>query len=267
MNPIKALKLYRLLNQFEAITKENAPMTKVKLPQLLTLLGTLSATIGLPTILTNFLHDHLSIYLGIVAAATVLHAVLPSLFAAPSDADKQAVGLDKAGVLLLVLLLASVASAQTTPTSNGISGSAGPVALQYDGTWSAATLTKQTFDFKDGKTPGNLYHLYLGGYQLLAPTPNVQVYGGFFAYEPDLTKLFKSTNVPDGTFSVFFAGAGGVAVFPGTTGLSYAGGGGIKYRATSNLSWNLAEVYFARIGSQNVPVISSNLSFIFGGQK
>lgn len=96
---------------------------KVKIPQLLTLFCSLAATIGLPTLVTSFVHTHPSLYLGIVAAAVVLHAVLPSVFAAPSAADTQATGLNKVGMILLMIGLGAIcagrvsAQAATMPTT------------------------------------------------------------------------------------------------------------------------------------------------------
>lgn len=121
MNPIKALKLFNLANKGEAILQEKAPM-KIKVPQLLALFGTLSATVGLPTLVSSFVHAHQSIYIGIVAAAVVLHAVMPSVFAAPSAADTQATGISKVSMLLIVLALFSLASlqAQTEPSPTPI---------------------------------------------------------------------------------------------------------------------------------------------------
>jgi hypothetical protein len=104
VNPVKLFKLFGLYERFEAIEKEKAPM-KVKLPQLLTLFTTLSATIGLPSLVTSWVHAHAAVYMGIVAAAIVLHAIMPSVFAAPGDADTKATGLNKLGVFLLLALL------------------------------------------------------------------------------------------------------------------------------------------------------------------
>lgn len=117
MGPIEAIKLVGLWRKFQAVTKEKASM-QVKVPQLLTLFVSLSATIGLPTLVTNFVHAHAVVYMAIVAAALVLHAVMPSVFAAPSAADQQATGLNKLGALLLVvglmLMVPARVKAQTT---------------------------------------------------------------------------------------------------------------------------------------------------------
>lgn len=50
-------------------------MTKY-LPVILTVLASIAAAVGLP----NLVHSHLGIYAGLVAAAQILHAVLPSVF-------------------------------------------------------------------------------------------------------------------------------------------------------------------------------------------
>jgi hypothetical protein len=104
INPFKLLAIYSDLNKGEAVAKEKASM-KVKIPQLVSLFVSLSATLGLPTLVSGWVHTHIYVYLGIVTAAIVLHAVMPSVFAAPSDADLQATGLNKVGVLLLAVVL------------------------------------------------------------------------------------------------------------------------------------------------------------------
>jgi hypothetical protein len=118
MNPIKALKVFGLLNKGESILKENQPM-KLKLPHLVTLFGSLSATIGLPSLASSFVHAHEGVYAGIVTFALILHAILPSVFSAPSDADQQATGISKVaklGVLLLLFALCSLPARAQTAT-------------------------------------------------------------------------------------------------------------------------------------------------------
>lgn len=114
MNPIEAMKLYGLWRKFQAITKEKASM-KIKVPQFLTAFGSLATIIGLPTLVGNFVHTHPMVYMSIAAAAVVLHSVLPSIFAAPSDADLKATGLKTLGVIALLALVSSAACAQTAP--------------------------------------------------------------------------------------------------------------------------------------------------------
>jgi len=92
MNPIEFFKLMGLWQQAQKIAKEKAPMN-VKVAHYLTLFCTLSGTFGLPTLATSWVHQHLYVYMSLVAAAMVLHAIFPSVFAAPSAADKQATGL------------------------------------------------------------------------------------------------------------------------------------------------------------------------------
>lgn len=131
MNAIKAIKLFGLYEKLQAVLKEKVPMTK-KLPQVLTLLVSLGATIGLPAMITDFVHAHQVVYVSLVAAAIVLHALMPSLFSAPGDADLKAT---KLGVALLCAILLSVggqAQAQTAPNLDiqniyaaGVSYSAG----------------------------------------------------------------------------------------------------------------------------------------------
>lgn len=102
LNPFKLFAVYSDLNKIEAVTKEKATM-KVKVSQVLTLLISLFGTVGVPALAANWLHAHVAIYTGFVVAAILLHAVLPSIFAAPSAADTQATGLNKLGMILLIV--------------------------------------------------------------------------------------------------------------------------------------------------------------------
>lgn len=273
LNPFKLLAIYSDLNKIEAVAKEKATMT-VKTTQILTLVISLLGTVGVPALATSWLHAHLGIYAGFVAAAILLHAIFPSIFAAPSAAVQQAAGLTKTSAILLMiglgLMLPGRVNAQTTTTtttsSSLFSAFAGPVAVNYGGNWSAATLSKQLFDFKDfGANQAN--HLYLGSYQLIAPTPSVNAYFGVIGYQPDLTKLFKSTNLPSGTFGLFVDAGAGIANLPSQNTTGWLAGGGFLYRVNSTVQWNVVEAYYTRIGNQSVPVVSTSIGAYFGGTK
>ena len=258
----------------------------VKVPQLLTLFATLCATIGLPTLVTNWVHVHATVYLVIVGAAIVLHAVMPSVFAAPSDADKKSVGLDKVGMILLLLLFPFVLSAQQgpalqeprgpvglsgqvepsplSPTSNGFAASSDAVAVYYAGGWSAGTHVTESYDFVDfGKAKTN--RLYLEGHELLAPTPGFQMYAGGVKFEPDLNALLGKTNVKAGSFGLFMRAAVGNALpASGGSHISILTGGGVKYQITQQLTWQTLQANYFRLGAQNGAAISTGLSFVFG---
>lgn len=102
LNPFKLFAVYNDLNKIEGVAKEKVTM-QVKIPQLLTLVVSLSATIGLPTLVTGWVHAHPTVYMAIVAAAIVLHALMPSVFAAPGATDVKATGLNKVGMILLMI--------------------------------------------------------------------------------------------------------------------------------------------------------------------
>ena len=266
MNPIKALKLFGLYERFEAIEKEKASM-KVKLPQLLALFVTLSATIGLPNLVTDWVHAHVAVYTGIVAAALVLHAIMPSVFAAPSDVDTKATGLNKLGVILFWFACAGMLSAQTAPstptTSNGFSGASEAVAVFYNGDWSAGTHVTESYDFLDfGAKKTN--HLYVEGHELLAPAPGFNIYAGGLKVEPDLTALMNKTNVGAGNFGVYVSGAVGNGMpSSGGSHVSFLAGGGVKYKITNSLTWQSLQAQYGRFGSNSFAIISTGLSFIF----
>ncbi|MDR3741610.1 MAG: hypothetical protein P4L40_21535 [Terracidiphilus sp.] len=274
MNPIQMFKLYGLYRKAQAVAKEKATM-KIKIPQLLTLCCSLAATIGLPTVVMGFVHTHPYVYMGVVAAAVILHAVMPSVFAAPSDAETQASGLGKIGMIALALLLSgSMLRAQTvtgTPQAGQsltavFTGSSDAVALHYNGEWTAATLVGQQYDFLDfGAKKTN--HLSLIGNELVAPGANFNAYLGGLRYEPDLSGLLAKTNVPAGTFALYLEGSAGNGVpSSGGSHVSFLAGGGVKYRATASLSWNALEAQYVRFGSQQGVILSSGLSFIFGSK-
>jgi hypothetical protein len=118
MGIVKDMKLYGFYKRFLQIERENKTMT-IKVPQLVTLFISLSATIGLPTNATNWVHGHQTIYLAIVAVALMLHSLMPSVFSAPSDSDQTSSGF-KSGMIILALMigLSTSAKAQTVPAAN-----------------------------------------------------------------------------------------------------------------------------------------------------
>jgi hypothetical protein len=278
LNPFKLLAIYSDLNKLEGVAKEKATM-QVKIPQLVALLVSLSATIGLPTLVANWVHAHAVVYLAIVAVAVVLHALMPSIFAAPSAGDTQATGLNKVGIVLLMIGLGAMcaprvnaqtrATSTTTATasaSNGFSGASTAVAIYYAGGWSAGTHVTESYDFVDfGKTKSN--HLYVEGHELLAPTPGLNIYAGGLKYEPDLSALLKKTNLPMGNFGVTFSAALGNGVpASGGSHISFLAGGGVKYQLTKALTWQTLETEYGQYGSNRFAVISTGLSFLFGGK-
>jgi len=123
LNPFKLWAVYRDLNKIEAVAKEQASM-KTKVMQYVTLVLSLIGTVGIPTMATTWLHAHMDIYMGLVAAAIVLHAIFPSIFSAPSAADTQATGLNKVGIILLLLtgwaLLGPMQVRAQTPTGGPV---------------------------------------------------------------------------------------------------------------------------------------------------
>ena len=183
----------------------------------------------------------------------------------------------KTSVLLLALsfwlVMPGIVRAQTaTPTpapavvSNGFAATGGPVAINYSGTWSAASYTRESYDFLDfGAAKTN--HLYLQGVELIMPTPGVNLYLGGVAYQPNISSLFSKTNVPPGAFSVFFDGNVGNGIpSAGASHISWLAGGGLLYKITGALSWTPLMGQYGRFGANGFEAISTNLQFVFGGQ-
>jgi len=147
MNPVEAIRLWRLWENFEALNKKKESIM-IKIPQLTHLLVTLAGVIGVPALAQHWLTlpGHGAIYIVLVSVSVLLHTISPSIFGGPSDdaqalaaADAQsaaktpAPGITiKAGVILLclalVLALPATVRAQTTsgtPSTNvyGLGGS------------------------------------------------------------------------------------------------------------------------------------------------
>ena len=110
---------------------------QVKIPQLVTLICTLLGTLGAPALMNTQVHAHMGLYTGLVAAGMILHALLPSIFGAPSAADQQATGMsNKAGLFLLAglgLALAYPASVRAQITPAAAHACAGPEYLRGRG--------------------------------------------------------------------------------------------------------------------------------------
>ena len=128
LNPFKLLAIYSDLNKMQAVTKEKATMM-MKISQMVTLLVALLGTIGVPALAQSWLHAHLLVYTGFVVAAIVLHAIFPSIFSAPSAADTQATGLNKLGLVLLMLGIAASWAASARAQST-ISNPPAPAQIQ-----------------------------------------------------------------------------------------------------------------------------------------
>lgn len=275
LNPFKLLAVYNDLNKLEGVAKEKATM-QVKIAQYLTLLVTLSGTVGMPTLAPNWLHANQTLYTVLVAVAILLHAIFPSIFSTPSATDTQATGLNKVGVILLMVGLGAMCAAHVQAQANAVApvaaptttvtftGSSDVIALHYGGAWGTGNLTTESFDLMDfGKTKSE--HLFIEGKELIGSQAGINAYLGGVKYQPDLSKFLAKTNVSPANFGLYVSASGGAGL--PTVGTSHAAmmlGGGIEYRSSSALSWNPLQIQYVRIGNQNAAVISTGLSFIFG---
>ena len=115
MNPVKLFKLYGLYQKLTALNAQGGPMSNLKIISYLHLFLNALQLIGLPALAYSWIQSHPQSYFGSIVVSIILHAVFPSIFAAPSDADKAATGLKAFGVLICALLLGGMmASAQST---------------------------------------------------------------------------------------------------------------------------------------------------------
>ena len=168
--------------------------------------------------------------------------------------------------ICIVLLFAAfaVTAQTTTTTSTGFSAETDAMGVYYNGAWSVGSILKQNFDLIDWGT-NKTNHLFIQGNQLLAPKPGINVYTGGFEYQPNLGTLFSKTNIPANTIQLFLDGSAGVGTISGGTNhISFMAGGGLRYNFNSSLTWNSLQASYTRLGSLNIPSISTGLTFIFG---
>lgn len=120
MNPIKLFKLFRDYEKFNSIVKEKATMN-TKVTQIVTLLVTVIGTFGVADYAQGWVGHHAAVFGGLAAAAQILHALFPSIFAKPNanpqpPSDGAGSNLGKAVILLLgLLLIPATLKAQTIP--------------------------------------------------------------------------------------------------------------------------------------------------------
>ena len=215
------------------------------------------------------------IFVVLVGASVLLHAISPSIFGGPSEDAQKAASAAKLGVILLLLMLPVVGRAQTagqvtqamTPaatTTVTFTGGSDVIALRYGGAWGTGNLTTESYDLIDFGAK-KTEHLFLEGKELIGAQAGINAYTGGVKFQPDLAKVLAKTNVSPANFGMYFSASGGAGTL--STGGAHGAvmlGGGIEYRSSSALSWNPLQMQYVRIGSQNAAVISTGLSFIFG---
>jgi len=107
MNPIEIIRLIGLWGKFKALAREKGSFMS-KLSQYVHLAVTLAGVIGVPTLASKWLDQplHATIFAALVGVSVILHAMLPSIFGAPSDDAEAKAGLTKVGMILLCLMIA-----------------------------------------------------------------------------------------------------------------------------------------------------------------
>src|ERR1019366_1662349 len=93
-----------------------------KFLQIFHLLIGVAGTVGLNEYAHVWLYSHLSVYVWCVIVSLALHAISPSIFQGPTDAEKSKAGLTGYSLIFCLFLFgASFAHAQTVPqTPNGV---------------------------------------------------------------------------------------------------------------------------------------------------
>lgn len=166
--------------------------------------------------------------------------------------------------LVILALAATLAVAQTATTTTGFVAQSGPVAFHYDNVWSPATFVAERYPIWTGKASS----FWLNGIELVAPTPDLNIYYGGGEYHPDLTKLTKYLNMPTGKFTVFANGAVGVGtIASGPNQISWLAGGGGAYQVSPSVAWQPYLVDCGRFGSKPYCGMSMTISYVFGYKK
>lgn len=117
MNPLKIWKLFRDYEKLQGILKENVTMNK-KATQIVALAVTVIGTLGISDYAQGWVGHHAQVFGALVAAAQILHALFPSIFAAPKTTEPPTGNLTtKAGLLILALLLIPATLKAQTPSN------------------------------------------------------------------------------------------------------------------------------------------------------
>ena len=165
--------------------------------------------------------------------------------------------------LTLAFALSCAALAQTS-NSSGLVTATDALGISCGG-WSMGNLTTESYDLLDyGATKDN--RLFAQGVELTAPGCGLSVFGGGVLWQPNIASLLSKTNLPSGNFLTFVdASLGNGIPTTGADHLTTILGGGVKYIASDNVTWNtirFEEVFF---GASRYPSISSGVSVYFGG--
>ncbi len=167
-------------------------------------------------------------------------------------------------VLIAALALGLTAAAQTT-NSSGLVTATDALGISCAGSWSVGNLTTESYDLLDyGATKDN--RVFAQGVELTAPGCGLSVFGGGVLWQPNISALLNKTNLPSGNFLTFVdASVGNGIPSTGSSRITTVIGGGVKYIASDNVTWNtirFEEVFF---GASRYPSISSGVSVYFGG--
>lgn len=164
-------------------------------------------------------------------------------------------------VFAAVFLTAAVASAQT-----GIPfyTSTEAVGINYGGVWSAMNHTTEglpviNFGVNKNSEIDAEFHEFVP-----ASASGVSSYLAGVKVTPDLSKLFAKTNLPSDLFTIYGQGAAGESTGDGSNHFSALLGGGIGYRSTPTIGFNILNGYCLFDGSGHCnPVLSSGLVIYF----
>jgi hypothetical protein len=166
----------------------------------------------------------------------------------------------KIPLLILAMIMASMASAQTASMSTQATASA----IRWNGQWGAGTEQTQSMPVMYwGAQKGNVFSL--GAREIVAPSFGWNIYGAVGNYQPDISALMKNTTFNPDQFTVSFDVMGGIATLPaGVSKPAMEGRVNFNYAFTPSVALSGAYAGGGFIGSQRFGVVSAGLQYIFG---
>jgi hypothetical protein len=104
-------------------------------------------------------------------------------------------------------------------------------------------------------------HFYVDGHEILAEASNFTLYTGGGSIQPDLSALWKKTNISSDNISILFSVSAGDKIPTGIGSAHIAGlfSGSFRYRASSTLTWNTLQAGAILSAGKVSPFVSTGL--------
>ena len=168
-------------------------------------------------------------------------------------------------ILALITILLVVPPVHAQPASAGFVASSDVLGIRCGGSWNVGDYSTYAYDFLDyGASKSS--RVFAQGVALISPSCGVSIYGAGLVWQPDISKLFKSTNIPVGNVLFSFEGSAGNAIpSVGPDKVSAIAGAKVQYIINDSLTWNTIRCGVMFYGSQRDPYCSSGLATYWGG--